>query len=323
MHQTSTPERDALEITFPRVEGYRVELPEDKLAALFTRDSVLELTPELVGPSVTQNQGIVGEGVELNMLHMNDIRQSTIMFELTKHLLYNYYRDPNQEPKLHLFGQLKRIVRQWLDGGYLRCTGGTSPAQLQYQEIKEMACDRIKTAITEASVGDRPIKAILDAYNPTGSTVNVSFTTSKTDRWQTDPRRCQINWIVLDSDWEAEFCRVAEAHPRVRAYVKNHNLGLEVPAPAPPPTSPNNGVAAGLRSTPPASPSPSLVPASWVPATPTTSSPTAKPDNKKKPKLPALYPPPTPPTATSARASFTIASPISPSNRALTTPKSM
>ncbi|MGH9342827.1 MAG: BPTD_3080 family restriction endonuclease, partial [Terriglobia bacterium] len=29
--------------------------------------------------------------------------------------------------------------------------------------------------------------------------------------------------------WEAEFCRVAEAHPRVRAYVKNHNLGLEVP----------------------------------------------------------------------------------------------
>jgi len=34
---------------------------------------------------------------------------------------------------------------------------------------------------------------------------------------------------VLDSDWEGEFCRVAEAHPRVRAYVKNHNLGLEVP----------------------------------------------------------------------------------------------
>ena len=35
--------------------------------------------------------------------------------------------------------------------------------------------------------------------------------------------------MVLDSDWEAEFCRVAESHPKVRAYVKNHNLGLEVP----------------------------------------------------------------------------------------------
>jgi type III restriction enzyme len=35
--------------------------------------------------------------------------------------------------------------------------------------------------------------------------------------------------VVLDSDWEGEFCRVAESHPKVRAYVKNHNLGLEVP----------------------------------------------------------------------------------------------
>jgi type III restriction enzyme len=33
----------------------------------------------------------------------------------------------------------------------------------------------------------------------------------------------------MESDGEAEFCRVAESHPRVRAYVKNYNLGLEVP----------------------------------------------------------------------------------------------
>src|SRR5260221_7965898 len=46
---------------------------------------------------------------------------------------------------------------------------------------------------------------------------------------QPDARRCHINWIILDSDWDAEFCRVAESHPRVKAYVKNHNLGLEVP----------------------------------------------------------------------------------------------
>jgi len=34
---------------------------------------------------------------------------------------------------------------------------------------------------------------------------------------------------VLDSGWEGEFCRAAEAHPRVKAYVKNHALGFEVP----------------------------------------------------------------------------------------------
>lgn len=57
----------------------------------------------------------------------------------------------------------------------------------------------------------------------------MNFNTSKATLWQTDPRQSHINWVVCDSDWEAEFCRVAEHHPRVRAYVKNHNLGLEVP----------------------------------------------------------------------------------------------
>jgi type III restriction enzyme len=98
-----------------------------------------------------------------------------------------------------------------------------------YQALADIACERITAAITRAEQGRRPIKAVLDPYNPTGSTVHVNFTTSKTDRYETDSRRCQLNWVILDSDWEAEFCRVAEAHPKVLAYVKNHNLGLEVP----------------------------------------------------------------------------------------------
>lgn len=224
------PERDHLEITFPRVEGYRVELPEERLTAKFTPDSVLELTPDLVGPSITHNQGIIGEGVELTVKHLADMRPSTILFRLTKHLLYTQYRDPGDDPKLHLFGQLKRIVRQWMDGGYLRCSGGTYPAQVIYQEIANMACERIKVAISEATQeADRRIKAVLDPFNPTGSTSHVSFNTSKATRWKTDPRRSHINWVVCDSDWEAEFCRVVESHPMVRAYVKNQGLGLEVP----------------------------------------------------------------------------------------------
>ncbi len=224
-----SPDRDALEIRFPRVEGYRVELPAERLAAKFTRDSALSLSPALVGPSVTKNQGIVGEGVDLTIEHLKEQRQQTIHFFLARHLLYRKFRDPGEEPKLHLFGQLKSIAREWLDGGYLRCTGGTYPAQLLYQEIADMACERIKAAITLSLSDERPVKAVLDAYNPTGSTRYVNFTTSRETRWQTDPRKCHVNWVICDSDWEAEFCRVAESHPRVRAYVKNQNLGFEVP----------------------------------------------------------------------------------------------
>ena len=222
------PERDALEIRFPRVAGYRVELPEERLQATFNTDSVLELTPDMIGPSITRNQGIIGKGVDLNLVHTQALRRNTLLFNLTQRLLYTKWRDPDENPKLHLFGQLKRISREWLEE-CLVCKGGAYPAQLMYQELADMACERITAGITRAEMGKRPVKAVLDPYNPVGSTAHVNFNTSKTSRYETDARRCHINWAILDSDWEAEFCRVAESHPQVRAYVKNHNLGLEVP----------------------------------------------------------------------------------------------
>ena len=130
------PERDKLEISFPRVAGYRVELSEDRLTAKFDDDSVLPLTPELVGPSITRNEGIIGEGVNLNLVHTGDLRPSRLLFHLTQRLLYTKWSDPGEGPKLHLFGQLKRITKQWLDN-YLVCKGGTYPAQLMYQSVAD------------------------------------------------------------------------------------------------------------------------------------------------------------------------------------------
>jgi type III restriction enzyme len=222
------PERDHLEISFPRVAGYRADLPEDRLTAAFNADSVLELTPDLTGATKTLNAGIIGKSVDLDLAHTGSIRSAQLAYELAAHLLLTKWRDANGEPQLHLFGQLKRIARQWLEK-CLRCTGGTYPAQLKYKTLTDMACERIFAAITRSSLDSGQVRAVLDPYNPAGSSSHVRFSTSKQNLWQTDSRRCQINWAVLDSDWEAEFCRAAEAHPRVRAYVKNHNLGFEVP----------------------------------------------------------------------------------------------
>ncbi len=222
------PERDACEIRFPRVQGYRIALPEERLQATFDADSTLVLTPDLVGPSVTRNEGIIGEGVDLNLVHTGDLRRLTLLFHLTKRLLETKWRDPDGEPRLHLFGQLKCIARQWLDD-HLVCKGGTNPAQLMYLALADMACERITRGIVARHVGEQRVEVVLDPYNPVGSTAHVRFATSKQTLWKTDARRCHINYVVCDSDWEAEFCRVAEGHPRVRAYVKNYGLGLEVP----------------------------------------------------------------------------------------------
>jgi type III restriction enzyme len=212
------------------VQGYRAELPNERLTAEFDDDSVLLLTPDLVGATETQNSGIIGATVDLNLVHTGDVRPSQVVYELTSHLLLTKFRDADGEPQLHLFGQLKRITRQWIEG-FLKTIGGTYPAQLKYKMLADMACERITAGITRALIDSRPIKAVMDPYNSTGSSIHVNFNTSKTERYDTGgpPPKCHLNWVILDSDWEAEFCRVAEAHPRVVAYVKNHNLGFEVP----------------------------------------------------------------------------------------------
>ncbi|MCY4212141.1 MAG: DEAD/DEAH box helicase family protein [Gammaproteobacteria bacterium] len=222
-----SPERDDAEIRFPRVAGYRVELPDDELSADFTDDSKLELTPQLVGPTITHNQGIIGQGHDLTLEHLDRVRPRALLYHLTLRLLYNHWRDPNGEPELHLFGQLKRIAGQWLKECLL-CKGDTRPAQLMIADLADMACERISAAITRAELGRQPVKALLDPFNPIGTTRHVNFTTSRTLRYAAGGR-CHLNWAILDSGWEGELCRILDTHPGVLAWVKNHNLGFEVP----------------------------------------------------------------------------------------------
>ncbi len=221
-------ERATLEIVFPRVTGYRVDLPEERLTASFTEDSTFVLTPEMVGPGQTLMEGIVGEGVMISAAEAQIKRPSTIAFDLAKLLLYKYFKDEDGEPKMHLFYQIQRIARRWIDEGYLDCKGDTGRWMLEYLDIGNQASERIYNAIVN-SIGDkRKVKAVLDPYNPKSSTAHVGFSTSK-DLWTTAANKCHINYVVMDSDWEAEFARVAEQHPKVISYVKNQGLGLEIP----------------------------------------------------------------------------------------------
>ena len=221
------PDRDRCAIEFPRVEGYARELPETRLTAEFSDDSVLTLTPEKVGPTRTHNEGILGEGVVLTPGELSAMRPATVAFHLSKWLLRKYFLGAGGVPELHRMGDLLRISRQWLDG-YLVCTPGTRPEQLLYTVLADDACERIRAAI-DRSAGEGRIRAVLDPYNPRGSTSEVDFRTTREPRFSTNANLCHVNWAVCDGGWEAEFCRIVEAHPQVRAYVKNEGMGFAVP----------------------------------------------------------------------------------------------
>ena len=232
------PERDKCEIAFPRVVGYRHEFPDECLSANFDADSTLSLTPELVGPSITRNEGIIAQGIDLDVKHLEGMRQSTVVHHLAQRLLARNWCDENGQPKHYLFGQLKSITQQWMDN-HLVCESGTYPAQVLLWETLELACQRIQQAIESSFATKCPIRVILDPYNPIGSTRNVHFrSTRKVDHtatvvgrslWRTSDRMCHVNYASCDSSWEAEFCRFVENDFLVRAYVKNEGLGFEVP----------------------------------------------------------------------------------------------
>ncbi len=90
-----------------------------------------------------------------------------------------------------------------------------------------MACTKITRGITAAFAdkrSDQKLCLILTTRSHLHQTRPLQHL--HIDRWENEVRSFpyQLDW--LDSSWEGEFCRVAESHSKVRAYVKNHNLGL-------------------------------------------------------------------------------------------------
>jgi len=220
-------ERSELEIAFPRVSGYRRDLPSDKLDAKFTADSRLEITPLDIGPTSVVMEGIVGAGVTITPQVLERLRPSEISFNLAKHLLYTQFLDNEGFPKQHLFPQIQRIARRWLDEGYL-VTRGVPVGAILYQDQLARASEKINIALTRGSEGR--LLAVLDPYNPKGSTRFVNFITSK-PVWKTgaQPPKCQISHVVLDSSWEEQLALTLENNPRVVAYSKNQAMGFDIP----------------------------------------------------------------------------------------------
>nr|WP_244867860.1 DEAD/DEAH box helicase family protein [Vannielia litorea] len=224
-----SPERDALEITFPRVQGYVTDLPTDRLDVDFTGMEPYVLTPEKVSATVITMQGIVGESEQLNLDHLDTTRQSTIAYHVAKHMVFEKLRDAHQKPKVHLIPAAKRILNQWLSEGLLVCKGDTKPALLLYRELADEVCEMIFGALVEKPGGESILRAVLDPYAPTGSTLGVNFNTSVATRYAPRPDKSHLNWIITDSDWEDKLANTIESHPAVLSYAKNHNLGFEVP----------------------------------------------------------------------------------------------
>ncbi len=130
----------------------------------------------------------------------------------------------------HLFPQIQRICKRWLDEGYLGRAGRADRRRALSRQLADTVVELIANAIVKSTGDERPARAVLDPYQPTGldrvgelpddrEPVLRPATTAKS----------HVSHVVLDSEWEAELARVLEAHPRVVSYAKNQGMQFEVP----------------------------------------------------------------------------------------------
>jgi type III restriction enzyme len=219
--------RIACEITFPRLVGYRYEVPGERLTAAFTDESRLTLsTADL--PTKTENAPIVGESSIHTLDDLKQRRPNEIAFLLAKLTLEKYFRDGDNNQKPWLFPQLLGIAKRWL-AECVTFKGDTFPQLLLLIEFAHDAADRIYKAIVASSGGAATLRPILRPDDTIGSTCGVDFDTTR-PVFTTREDKCHISHVVADTQsWEQKMAQALEAMPEVIRYVKNHNFGFTIP----------------------------------------------------------------------------------------------
>ncbi len=220
-------ERIACEITFPRVTGYRYDLPSEQLTAVFTPDSIMALsTSEL--PVRTEMASIIGDAEYHTIYGLKNRREQEIDFRLASLVLEKYFRDADGNPKPWLFPQLLQIARRWRTE-CLVCKDNTFPQMLLLTEPAHNAADKIYRAITASTPASKTLLPILRPYDPIGSTRYVDFDTTR-PVYRTNPDKCHVSHVVADTgSWEQKMAQTLEDMDEVICYVKNHNLGFTIP----------------------------------------------------------------------------------------------
>jgi type III restriction enzyme len=233
-------ERKDREITFPRLVGYRYDLPEARLEVKFTAESQLTLSAADL-PTKTENAPIIGESVIHNLDELKKRREQEVVFLLAKLTLEKYFRQDGEKQtektKKHKFDsevqswrfpRLLEITREWLST-CVRCKDNTFPQLLLLLQFAHDAADKIYKAIVASTPGDKALKPILRPYDTIGSTQHIDFDTTK-PTYATRADRCHISHVVCDTDaWEQKLAQTLEDMPEVFAYVKNQNLGFTIP----------------------------------------------------------------------------------------------
>lgn len=237
-HVYADPDKAEFELEFPVVEGYQ---DPGVVTVKVNWDVVgeLPLDPRDVPDDVLM-KGLAGydgkliaygpgSPVRVNLAAWRKgVRVQQVAFDLAKVLTKKWKEDRGDGIPTHrLFPQMLEAATRFLE---------TCVVPLESRRVQDVALNpyfgkAIAMLVNAMEVVDgggvsqeKPI--IAPGAAGVRSTAMVDFHTGKELHVA---KRCHLNATVFDSDWEREAAEILDAHPMVRAWVKNDRLGLVVP----------------------------------------------------------------------------------------------
>ncbi len=226
----SVPGREHLRIEFPKLDGYRVEIPDAPLlfdAALTER---FPIGPSTV-PTRTDLEGIVGAGETVTDDQSHGRRRQEVAYQLAARLLRTHFTALGEDPRPWLFPQLVRIAQQWLDQCVDVAPDYAIGHLLTSTEGQAVAAEAIHRAIAVQAGNRRErLRPMLRRFDPVGSTAHVAFPTRKP---VVETIKSEVSHVTLDgkdgNTWEQLLAAECELHRDVLSYVKNDHLGFVIP----------------------------------------------------------------------------------------------
>ncbi|MCP5498110.1 MAG: DEAD/DEAH box helicase family protein [Leptospiraceae bacterium] len=224
-HIKALKERADLEITFPNLTGYRIEIEEAEIKADFSKIPPYEIDGSRYPTKTIMASAFLPNEAELTLEQIAERREQELVYAITRQLINHYYRDDEGNRFFHKFKRLKDIVHYWLKHK-TKCIGDAFPNMLFY-EPAEKVCRHIQSGIEAEQQRHERIMPVFNHYNKFGSTIYVHGNTIK----KVYPtKKSHINFVVADTNsWEQIAAKTLEEMDEVTTYVKNSFLGFEIP----------------------------------------------------------------------------------------------
>ncbi|HRF80359.1 MAG TPA: hypothetical protein PL070_09765 [Flavobacteriales bacterium] len=220
-------ERATLEITFPNVVGYRVDMGQEQLRADFNKLEDFEFDGANFPLETVMATAFLPDQQTLQVKQVLEKRDQEIIFAIARELMQRKYKDEDGNPQHHHFPALRRIVEQWYNTK-VKVLNRTGPEfrKLLFYEKPGRVVEHIARGINTHRNTAEHVRAVLNHHNPWNSTAYVNGRTSKECYATT---KSHVNNVPMDSQWEGICAKTLEELPQVVSYVKNDFLGFRIP----------------------------------------------------------------------------------------------